>query len=97
MRRVLSIFPARQCAGLDRLLLVSGSSEAGLRAAQRIVCLVKELEIEIKNAQLILNRTSEIVLQDRIKDLGVEIIGIIPEDDMVLAFKPLRQGHNRLR
>ena len=69
----------------DRLLLVSDSSEAGLRAAQRIVCLVKELEIEIKNAQLILNRTSEIVLQDRIKDLGLEIVGIIPEDEKVLA------------
>ncbi len=69
----------------DRLLLVSDSSEAGLRAAQRIVSLVKELEIEIKNAQLILNRTSEIVLKDRIKDLGVEVAGIIPEDHMVLA------------
>lgn len=69
----------------DRLLLVSDSSEAGLRAAQRIVCLVKELEIEIKNAQLILNRTNEIVLKDRIKDLGVEIAGIIPEDEKILA------------
>lgn len=69
----------------DRLLLVSDSSEAGLRAAQRIVGLVKELEIEIKNAQLILNRTSEIVLKERIKDVGVEIAGIIPEDENVLA------------
>ena len=76
----------------DRLLLVSDSSEAGLRAAQRIINLVKELEIEIKNACLVLNRMpagtehcSIPVIRDRLSGLGIETIGIIPEDEKVLA------------
>ena len=52
----------------DRLLLVSDSSEAGLRAAKRIIALVKELEIDIKNIALILNRTHSIILSDKIQE-----------------------------
>lgn len=68
----------------DRLLLVSDSSEAGLRAAKRIISLVKELEIDIKNIGLVLNRTNEILLKNNIQELGVETIGVIPEDDYLL-------------
>jgi CO dehydrogenase maturation factor len=68
----------------DRLLLVSDSSEAGLRAAGRIIALVKELEIDVKNISLVLNRCNEIVPKDKVKELGVEIGGVIPEDDVLL-------------
>lgn len=74
----------------DRLLLVSDSSEAGVRAAKRIIALVKELEIDIKNTGLILNRTDEVLLKDTIEDLGIETIGIIPEDKHLLGLS--RQG-----
>ena len=74
----------------DRLLLVSDSSEAGLRAAKRIIALVKELEIDIKNIALILNRTHSIILSDKIQELGVEIAGVIPEDENLLNLS--RQG-----
>lgn len=75
----------------DRLLLVSDSSEAGLRAARRIIDLVKELEIEVKNISLVLNRCGEpILLKDKLKELGIEVSGVIPEDGNLLALS--RQG-----
>lgn len=69
----------------DRLLLVSDGTEAGLRAAKRIIGLVKELEIDIKNTSLVLNRAPT-----RIAELNVETIGIIPEDEGLLDLS--RQG-----
>lgn len=74
----------------DRLLLVSDSSEAGLRAARRIIDLVKELEIEVKNISLVLNRCQEASLKDKLDELGAEVSGVIPEDEQVLALS--RQG-----
>lgn len=75
----------------DRLLLVSDTSEAGVRAAGRIIALVKELEIEVKNISLVLNRCSEpIALKNKVEELGIEIVGVIPEDEGLLALS--RQG-----
>ncbi|MDO8748348.1 MAG: AAA family ATPase [Candidatus Omnitrophota bacterium] len=74
----------------DRLLLVSDSSEAGLRAAKRIINLVKELEIEVRKVYLLLNRCPQIFLKDKIEELGVELIGVIPEDESLLSLS--RQG-----
>ena len=68
----------------DRLLLVSDASEAGLRAAKRIADLVKELEFDIKEVSLVLNRTNEILLKDKIKDLGLGIFSVIAEDEELL-------------
>ena len=85
-------FSRRTMRRADRLLLVSDSSQAGLRAAKRIIALVKELEIEIKNVALVLNRTSVgrgqcsvPTLRERIAELGVEVVGMIPEDEAVLG------------
>jgi CO dehydrogenase maturation factor len=74
----------------DRLLLVSDASEAGLRAVKRIAGLVKELEFEIKEISLVLNRSNEILLNDKINGLGLETSGIIPEDNDLLDLS--RQG-----
>lgn len=78
----------------DRLLLVSDPSEAGLRAAKRIIELVKELAIEIKNIALILNRaplgTEHCSVPTQIAELGVETIGVISEDEGL--FNLSRQG-----
>ena len=74
----------------DALLLVSDPTEAGLRAAKRIVNLVKELEIEIKKIFLVLNRSNGLLPKDKIKDLGLELAGVIPEDGDILNLS--RQG-----
>lgn len=83
-------FSRRTMRRADRLLLVSDSSEAGLRAAGRIIALVKELEIEVKNVSLVLNRCDKFFLQDKVKALGVDTIGLIPEDEGLLNLS--RQG-----
>ncbi len=74
----------------DRLLLVSDASEAGLRAVKRIADLVKELEFEIKGISLVLNRTNEILLNDKINGLGLGTFSVIAEDEELLDLS--RQG-----
>lgn len=68
----------------DYLLLISDSSEAGLRAAKRIINLVKELGIDIKKIALVLNRLNGAILKEKVKDLGIEVAGIVPEDENIL-------------
>jgi CO dehydrogenase maturation factor len=63
---------------LDTLIIVSDNTSAGLKAAQRIFALVKELNIEYKNIFMILNRTRE---SAKVKiDFPVQIIGTIPNE-----------------
>ena len=77
----------------DMLFVVSDGTEAGFRAAKRIICLVRELEIDIKKMMLILNRSKSAPAKERLKDLEIEVAGVIPEDkdvlDLSLQGKPL--------
>lgn len=68
----------------ERLLLVSDSSEAGLRAVKRIRVLVKELELDVKKIFLILNRSQNKKIKEELKDLDIEVAGVIPEDSGLL-------------
>jgi CO dehydrogenase maturation factor len=74
---------------VDILLIVSDSSRRGLQAAVRINDLAKHLNIGTKKSYLIINKTkeapSETVLDIIGKD-GLELAGIIPEDNTVYEF-----------
>lgn len=67
----------------ERLLLVSDSSEASLRAVRRIKDLVKELELDVRKMFLILNRSQD-KQKDWLNDLDIEIAGVISEDNGLL-------------
>jgi len=71
-------------ASLDRLIVVSDPSAAGLRAAKRISELTEELKLKVKNKFLIINRLDKEIEKGRIKDLGLEYIGALPEDNWVM-------------
>ncbi|MFH0827424.1 MAG: AAA family ATPase [Candidatus Omnitrophota bacterium] len=67
----------------DTLLVVADPTPVGLKAAQRIVGLVRELKIQTKKNLLILNRSDASLAEEKIKDLGLELIGTLPVDDQI--------------
>jgi CO dehydrogenase maturation factor len=74
---------------VDILLTISDTSRRGLQAAMRINDLAKDLNIGVTKSYLIINQAkdqpSDTVL-NLIKDNGLELAGIIPEDDMVYEY-----------
>ena len=74
---------------VDVLLMVSDTSRRALQAAFRINELAKSLNIGVVKSYLIINKVkespSEKVLE-MIKNEGVELAGLIPEDETVYAY-----------
>lgn len=73
----------RTTRSADALLVVADPTSVGLKAARRIVELVRELKIQTKKNLLILNRSDEGLPEEKIKDLGLDLIGILPVDDQI--------------
>ncbi|RJP76196.1 MAG: carbon monoxide dehydrogenase [Desulfobacteraceae bacterium] len=74
---------------VDILLTVTDSSRRGLQAAIRIHQLAINLNIGVKKSYLIINQCKEepsSAVLDMIKDAGIELAGIIPEDNAVYEF-----------
>lgn len=72
------------------MLVVSDPTHRGLVAAERIAAMRTELDINIENAYLILNRlpggTVPLPLQARVDELGIPLLGTIPSDDELMEF-----------
>jgi len=81
---------------VDDLIVVTDGSRRGLRTAERIRELVGELETDVSNIYVIANKVTD-ANRERIsgtaEELGLELIGMIPVDDMIverdLAGEPL--------
>jgi CO dehydrogenase maturation factor len=67
----------------DVLLAVSDATPAGLRAVKRIAELARELNIKTKKKLLLVNRMDKNIEADKIKDLGLDYIGNIPQDKKI--------------
>jgi len=65
----------------DTLVVVSDATKIGLRSAQRINELAKELDLKIKKRLLLINRYNKDIDKQSIKGLGLEYIGNIPLDN----------------
>ncbi|MFO8036421.1 MAG: AAA family ATPase [Anaerolineales bacterium] len=75
---------------VEYLFVVSDPTQRGIIAAERIAKLKDELEIHIENTYLILNRLpGEIppALQERIDDIGIPFLGVVPADDTLTTFE----------
>jgi CO dehydrogenase maturation factor len=73
----------RTTRDVQHLLIVTDPSLRGLVAAERIAGFRKDLEINIENAYLVLNRMSGAIpaaLQERIDAMDIPLLGIIPPD-----------------
>jgi CO dehydrogenase maturation factor len=74
---------------VDHLLVVSDPTQRGIVAAERIAALRNELDINVENAYLILNRAPAEIpapLQERIAALDIPLLGVIPADAEITDF-----------
>lgn len=86
----------RTTRDVNHLLVISDPTQRGLVAAQRVAIMSKELDINIENSYLILNRVPSVIpesLADYIKTIDLPLLGTIPSDSDVTDFdfngKPL--------
>jgi CO dehydrogenase maturation factor len=80
----------RTTRDVQHLLIVSDPTQRGLVAAQRIADMRKELDINVENAFLILNRipgTMPAELQAFVEKMNVPLLGTIPADDNLSRFE----------
>jgi CO dehydrogenase maturation factor len=80
----------RTTRDVEHLLVVSDPTQRGIVAAERIAEMRNELDIRIENAYLVLNRLNNDIpdpLQERIDQLEIPLLGIIPADDRLLEFE----------
>ncbi len=86
----------RITTSMDHLLIVSNPTLRGLLAADRIQELVKQLKLSVGTMHLLINRAYNGLspeVEKRIEEIGVPLIGIIQEEELVREFdgsgKPL--------
>jgi CO dehydrogenase maturation factor len=86
----------RTTKDVQHLFIISDPTQRGVVAAERIVELKDELEIQVENTYLILNRVPGKIpppLQERVDQITVPFLGSIPMDENVMNYdfsgKPL--------
>jgi CO dehydrogenase maturation factor len=80
----------RTTRDVEHLLIVSDPTQRGIVSAERIAALRDELDINVKNAYLILNRLNGAMptpLQERIDALPIPLLGTIPSNDELTEFE----------
>ncbi|MDP2044431.1 MAG: AAA family ATPase [Candidatus Omnitrophota bacterium] len=64
----------------DTLVVVSDASNIGLKSAQRINALVKQLKFEVRKGALLVNRFNKNIEDGKIKETGLDYLGSLPFD-----------------
>jgi CO dehydrogenase maturation factor len=80
----------RTTRDVEHLLIVTDPTQRGIVSAERIAALRDELDINVENAYLILNRLNGAMpapLQERIDALPIPLLGTIPNNDELMAFE----------
>jgi CO dehydrogenase maturation factor len=83
---------------LDVLIITSDATARGVRSAGRVYEIVRTLNIKVKKVYLLISRAVEnsaAVLAGEIEKTGLELLGTVPLDDLVVEYdmqgKPLFQ------
>jgi len=79
----------RTTRDVEHLLIVSDPSQRGIVAAGRIAEFRNELDINIENTYLILNRlngTVPEILQEKIDRMDVPLLGVVPANEELIEF-----------
>jgi len=74
---------------VDLLLVVSDASRRGIQAAARIVELTQQLPLNIRQKAFVVNQAKERQEKDiekSVKEFGLELSGVIPEDPLIREF-----------
>jgi len=80
----------RTTRDVQHMLIVSDPTQRGLVAAERIASFRNELDIDIENAYLILNRLSGPIppeLEKFIEKLDIPLLGVVPADEELSSFE----------
>lgn len=87
---------SRRTSGrVDMLFLVTDYSLRGLRAVKRIHSMLDSLHLQVKNLGLVVTRCpAELskVFLDEVAEIGIEIVGKIPDDPLLLDFDMERKS-----
>jgi CO dehydrogenase maturation factor len=88
----------RTTQNVDVMLVVTDTSKRGITTAARIKELAEELNIKFRHIYVVINRaTAETKekLQEYAREIGLEVIGVVPEDENVRRYdyegKPLME------
>jgi CO dehydrogenase maturation factor len=74
---------------VDELVVVTDGSRRGLKTAERIRDLVKELDLKIRKMHVILNKVTpqnRERLNEYAQELGLEVAGMVPFDEEIAQF-----------
>jgi CO dehydrogenase maturation factor len=80
----------RTTRDVQHLLMVSDPTQRGIVATERIKDMIDDLDINIENVHLILNRVMGDIpapLQARIDAMGVNFLGPVPSDNDLMEFE----------
>ncbi len=80
----------RTTRDVQHLLIVSDPTQRGIVAAERIAAFRHDLDIRIENTYLIINRLPGAMppaLEDKIKELDIPLLGVIPADSELANFE----------
>jgi CO dehydrogenase maturation factor len=80
----------RTTRDVQHLLIISDPTQRGIVAAERIASFRTDLSINIENAYLIINRLPgkmPDILKERIDQLDIPLLGIIPSDDNLITME----------
>jgi len=81
----------RTTRDVQHLLVVTDPTQRGLVAAERIASFRDELDIDIENAGLILNRLNNGAmpepLQSRIESMDMPLLGVVPADSALVEYE----------
>lgn len=86
----------RTTQNVDTMLVVTDTSKRGMATAKRIKELADELHIKFSRLGVVINRATPEVeekLESYAREIGMEVVGVVPEDELVKKFdlegKPL--------
>jgi len=80
----------RTTRDVQHLLMVSDPTQRGIVATERIMGMVKDLDINVENVYLILNRVMgflPVPLKERIERMGVNFLGTVPSNNALMEFE----------
>lgn len=79
----------RTTRDVDHLLLVSDASQRGMAAAEAMLTMSKELEINVRNTYLVINRViGELpdALREKAEHMGPPLLAVLPYDQLLVEF-----------
>lgn len=85
---------------IDLMLIVANKSPRDIKAGLRIKQLVEELKIKVRKIYFVINRATKLndALINQIKENNLDIIGYVPEDELIEEYdknnKPLLELEN---